>query len=150
MLIKVENAQTKKYSLQQLLQENPNVSFPSNPPLELLAEWGVFELNLMPQPVVDHTKTVTEGNPYLDNGKWTQNWVVADATTEEINKRKIELAMSVREKRNLLLSTSDWTQLPDSPVDRQSWSIYRQELRDITSQPTFPFVVIWPNQPFTD
>ena len=32
--------------------------------------------------------------------------------------------------RDLLLAQSDWTQLPDAPVDRQAWATYRQTLRD--------------------
>ena len=32
--------------------------------------------------------------------------------------------------RDRLLAESDWTQLPDAPVDRQAWADYRQALRD--------------------
>ena len=55
----------------------------------------------------------------------------------------------VRAKRNRLLAASDWTQLPDSPISNiqmQEWAAYRQELRDITSQPD-PFNIIWPTEP---
>ena len=41
----------------------------------------------------------------------------------------------VRSIRDSLLSRSDWTQLPDSPLTeakRAEWATYRQELRDIT------------------
>ena len=34
--------------------------------------------------------------------------------------------------RNLLLADSDWTQLPDAPVDAAAWAAYRQQLRDFT------------------
>ena len=54
---------------------------------------------------------------------------------------------SVRNTRNQLLKDSDWTQVLDVPVDKDAWSIYRQELRDITGQEGFPFNVIWPTQP---
>jgi len=40
---------------------------------------------------------------------------------------------SLRQRRNALLSASDWTILPDSPVqDKYVWQAYRQSLRDIT------------------
>lgn len=42
---------------------------------------------------------------------------------------------SVRPMRNRLLAESDWTQLIDSPLDedeRDAWSVYRQDLRDLT------------------
>ena len=39
-------------------------------------------------------------------------------------------AERMRNHRDRLLKESDWTQLPDAPVDRQAWATYRQALRD--------------------
>jgi hypothetical protein len=36
--------------------------------------------------------------------------------------------------RNAQLSQSDWTQLPDAPVDKAAWATYRQALRDLPAQ----------------
>lgn len=36
--------------------------------------------------------------------------------------------------RNAELAASDWTQLPDAPVDKTSWATYRQALRDLPAQ----------------
>lgn len=52
----------------------------------------------------------------------------------------------VRIERNARLAASDWTQLPDAPVDAAAWAEYRQELRDITSQDD-PFNIVWPSEP---
>lgn len=52
----------------------------------------------------------------------------------------------VRVRRNAMLIESDWTQLPDAPVDAAVWAAYRQELRDITTQGD-PFNIIWPTKP---
>ena len=38
----------------------------------------------------------------------------------------------VKEYRNMKLVQSDFSQLPDSPVNKQVWAEYRQKLRDIT------------------
>lgn len=59
---------------------------------------------------------------------------------------------SVRAKRNFLLSLSDWVdthsaQARVSADDLGLWGKYRQELRDISLQPSFPFNVIWPEEP---
>lgn len=55
---------------------------------------------------------------------------------------------SVRTKRDALLSASDWTQLPDVPLETKAlWATYRQALRDITDQTGFPFDVVWPESP---
>lgn len=56
----------------------------------------------------------------------------------------------VKTNRNRLLYQSDWTQLPNSPLTtekQQEWAVYRQQLRDITSQSGYPFNVVWPTQP---
>jgi len=53
----------------------------------------------------------------------------------------------VRERRDLLLARSDWTQLPDAPVDAVAWATYRQGLRDITAQGGFPHDIVWPEAP---
>jgi hypothetical protein len=53
----------------------------------------------------------------------------------------------VREERDKLLASSDWTQVADAPVDKAAWAEYRQALRDITTQDGFPWSVEWPIAP---
>lgn len=53
---------------------------------------------------------------------------------------------AIRTERNARLAASDWTQLPDAPVDHAAWAAYRQALRDITEQPD-PFNITWPVEP---
>lgn len=55
----------------------------------------------------------------------------------------------VRADRNAFLSACDWTQLPDAPltnVQMAAWAVYRQALRDITTQ-SDPFNIVWPQEP---
>jgi len=55
--------------------------------------------------------------------------------------------VDIRRKRNQLLLESDWTQIPDSPVQNKTdWQKYRQDLRDLTNNPN-PNNVIWPVKP---
>lgn len=52
--------------------------------------------------------------------------------------------------RGQLLSASDWTQMPDSPftkAKKEAWAVYRQALRDVTSQSGFPTSITWPVAP---
>ena len=53
------------------------------------------------------------------------------------------LVERMRAHRDRLLVASDWTQLPDAPVDRAAWATYRQALRDFpatwTPGPTADF-----------
>jgi hypothetical protein len=81
----------------------------------------------------------------------TGEYTVEPFTPEEIlaieSYRLVTSAADVREKRNQLLAESDWTQVLDAPVNRELWAVYRQELRDITSQQGFPTDVVWPVKP---
>jgi len=55
--------------------------------------------------------------------------------------------LNIRQQK---LISSDWTQIPNGPLtteQKQAWAVYRQELRDITSQSGYPFNVIWPTPP---
>ena len=53
----------------------------------------------------------------------------------------------VRTRRNLLLKSTDWTQLSDVPIsNKAAWATYRQALRDVTNQ-TDPFNITWPEAP---
>lgn len=53
-------------------------------------------------------------------------------------------------QRNNYLYESDWTQIPNNPLTtekQQEWAVYRQQLRDITTQSGYPFNVVWPTKP---
>ena len=53
-----------------------------------------------------------------------------------------------RIRRNNLLSASDWTQMADAPTGIASkWAPYREALRNLPSQNTFPRVITWPTNP---
>jgi len=58
-----------------------------------------------------------------------------------------QLAAGARSQRDALLSQSDWTQVPDAPVDQQAWADYRQALRDLPQQAGFPTEITWPVKP---
>lgn len=53
----------------------------------------------------------------------------------------------VKNQRDFLLGESDWTQLADVVLtNKDQWTTYRQQLRNITAQ-TDPFNIIWPSKP---
>lgn len=86
-----------------------------------------------------------EGEPKQRDGVWWQTWreVPAEAPRQDIE----SLSAAVRADRNARLAASDWTQLADAPVNSLAWANYRQRLRDITTQPGFPWSVDWPTPP---
>lgn len=73
-----------------------------------------------------------------------ESWVDSRSVEQIVE----HLARQIRKARNEKLASSDWTQLPDVPIDtKQAWATYRQALRDITSQQGFPTDVVWPDRP---
>ncbi len=78
----------------------------------------------------------------------TATWSSDDqAVMDEVDKNT-DISPSVRQKRNRLLTESDWTQVADIPSDTKSkWTTYRQNLRDVPAQSGFPKTVTWPTKP---
>jgi len=151
MFVKTTNDQIDQYpyTVGDLRRDNPNTSFPKRVSDEMLADWGVYPVAKADRPNVDHTQNLTEGQPALVDGQWQQTWVITDATPEEVSQRAAQQADGIRNKRNHLLSDSDWTQIGDAPVNATAWATYRQALRDITDHANFPYLGEddWPVEP---
>ena len=79
--------------------------------------------------------------------KEQEAWLAANPS-----KTEFQISMqNLRFKRNNLLTESDWTVLPDSPIaDKTAWQNYRTELRDLTNGLTTVEqvdAVTWPTKP---
>ena len=57
----------------------------------------------------------------------------------------------IRNERNRILQTTDWTMTTGATVDQAQWAAYRQVIRDIpqTYKDKTPDDVVWPTQPST-
>lgn len=54
-----------------------------------------------------------------------------------------------RQERNLILASTDWTQLPDAPLtdaEKTAWKAYRQKLRDLPQDFTKVEDIKWPDK----
>jgi len=139
--LKLTNGVPETYSIGQLRRDNPSVSFPKQPSDALLADWDVYPYTVMPQPDYDSLVQRCVASPFEQvSGAWIQAWTVENFPLDQADS-------NVRSRRNALLQSSDWTQVADAPVDQAAWAAYRQSLRDIPSQPGFPFSVTWPTEP---
>lgn len=61
-----------------------------------------------------------------------------------------EMCIRVRSKRNVLLQETDWIVIKSYERGQNipaEWELYRQALRDITTQAGFPYSVVWPIKP---
>jgi hypothetical protein len=112
-----------------------------------LAEWNVYPVETVVAPHVDITKRVTQGIPVNNNG-WKQTWSIEDKSNDEVAEHIDHAKNQVRSERNQLLADTDWIVIKslETNTDYTDWKVYRQELRDVTSQATFPDVV-WPTKP---
>ena len=74
--------------------------------------------------------------------------LVADPT--KVQAKTDQAWTSLRDRRNALLSQSDWTRLDDNGLTesrRAQWAEYRALLRDLPSTVTDPTQVEWPVAP---
>lgn len=101
MFIKAKNNEVIKYPyiMNDLYAEYPNTSFPDKLENSTLAEFDIYIVKQQQKPQVDYTQNVIEETPNLVNDEWHQNWVVTDATQEEIEQRKAEMINEVKQKR---------------------------------------------------
>jgi len=131
-----------------LKKEYPSTCFPHPITPSDLPE-GVVIVEMSPQPEnSDKTKIVEKSlTPLFENGTWKLSYNIRDMNQEELERLKQSEASNIRLIRDELLKQSDWTQFDDSPVDKNLYTTYRQNLRDITKQESFPLSVMWPNKP---
>jgi len=114
---------------------------------EQVTHFGVHKKQIVTPPYHDAaTQNLEEGPALLIDGVWTQNYIVTDLSADESAAKVGAQWNVIRAERNKLLVASDWTQLPDAPVDAAAWATYRQALRDVTTQAN-PFAIVWPESP---
>jgi hypothetical protein len=76
------------YGINKVRKDNPNVSFPTELSLALLAEYDVYPVTAVAQPAPSLTQDAVEQTPQLINGAWTQVWAMVDVSPEEAARRQ--------------------------------------------------------------
>jgi hypothetical protein len=125
----------------------PNTSFPVYLSKELLNDFGADVILQGVQPIPTKYQIVYRDGYEQINNQWFTKYAIENMNAEAIKNADANQASAVRQNRNEKLTASDWTQLEDSPVNKAAWAVYRQELRDITTQQGFPWEIIWPEEP---
>ena len=128
----------------------PNTGFPIQLTEAIINDFGGDVVLEGPQASpTRYQVSFRDGVEQID-GKWFTKWSVADMEQEAKDALDAQQATSVREQRNKKLAECDWTQLQDAPLtleQKASWSVYRQSLRDVTTQEGFPWNITWPVEP---
>jgi hypothetical protein len=96
-------------------------------------------------PVLEPNQQVVSG----EHGRDTMliDGVVSPVSGDALVQYNEKLMDELRSTRHRLLAASDWTQVPDAPVDQAAWAEYRQALRDLPANTDDPRNVVWPEQP---
>ena len=91
---------------------------------------------------------VPDYDPQVSNvtWEWTEDATTKYKTYTITEKSASDLAFQIRERRNQELGMTDIFALSDRTMSDEMQN-YRQALRDITKQETFPNSVIWPILP---
>lgn len=139
MYIKLTAGVPAPYSIWALRVDNPNISFPAEMSDNALSDWSVYPCVEGAVPPLGECEQAVRTDITLDNGVWTQNFTKGRWPLDQAEQY-------VREKRNRLLSETDWMALSDVTLSAP-WAAYRQSLRDITSQAGFPYDIAWPVKP---
>lgn len=129
-----------------LRQRNPNVSIPNTLKHDELEAFGIDLVAQGKMPIAGKFEDVAfDGVENLD-GVWTTKYSIVPFSDEKKAEQTASRWDMIRCQRDGMLAASDWTQLPDAPIDRQAWAVYRQALRDITNADD-PFDITWPAKP---
>lgn len=127
------------------IKSKPDTLTPASTHDDIVAEGFVkVEQPAYPNNGKDHAP----GVPTLEGDKYVGVWVEQESPLYE--KRKTIQNRAVRKNRDSLLAACDWTQIPDAPLtaeQKTAWAQYRQDLRDVPSQASFPWSVVWPTKP---
>lgn len=108
--------------------------------------YGIYQFSDAPE--AGRYEKMVVGAPVRDDlGVYRQTYVIVPMTDDEKQEADASKATAVRADRNWKLTSCDWTQLSDAPVDSLAWANYRQALRDIPNQTGFPWEVLWPTPP---
>lgn len=107
MYVRSDNTTVIKYpyTMRDLREEYPNVSFPRSYPDSVLANYGVYPVVETIKPSFDpDTERVVEINPTESNGVWMQAWEVQALDSNELHNVKVSkrIPTSLNRLKNIL------------------------------------------------
>ena len=127
----------------------PNSSLPVVLTQEDCDALGIDPVLEGPQPSHTQFQVMYRDGVEQIGDQWFTKYSVADMGEEAISAVTENQWSAIRADRNQRLAGCDWTQLSDAPltnVQTAEWALYRQSLRDITTQ-SDPFNIVWPVTP---
>lgn len=129
---------------------HPSTSFPQQLSAELLNDFGADVVFEGPQASPTRYQTAFRDGVEEVNGQWFTKYSVAEMEQEAKDALDAQQAESVRKQRDEKLAECDWRMIKaweaQTPISTE-WATYRQALRDVTTQESFPWDITFPTQP---
>jgi hypothetical protein len=148
MHARIHNNQVVEYPIINLRQRLPDVSLPADLSNDESLPLSFVYVRPVPPPECNPaTHKLVQYPPRQVNGHWESGYDAVPLSAEERIEVEANKSAEARLMRDQKLAECDWTQLPDAPVDKVAWAVYRQALRDVTKQPGFPISINWPEAP---
>lgn len=99
--------------------------------------------------LIQDLSTMEVFSPMMDNRKGRKylSWVAEG--NEPLPMDIPDPWIAKRQERNLILQSTDWTQLPDAPLtiaQKNAWKTYRQKLRDLPQDYSKVEDIKWPDK----
>lgn len=99
---------------------------------------------------VDNPVPSFDCNLYYPSEVWQVSGTTCTRTWTAAAQDSASSWQYIRNVRDELLASCDWTQLVDAPLTTQlkaDWATYRQDLRDVPQTYATAQVVVWPTAP---
>lgn len=136
---------------------HPHTSFPKVLISDVLDSFNAVAIMEGPQATATtlYESSIRTGVEEI-NGQWftkyelgpiftdTDNYTAEEQLAQHKASIDDQYSSNIRTQRNQLLKDTDWTQVLDAPVNKEAYATYRQSLRDVTQQETFPYNIVWP------
>jgi len=119
---------------------------------EMLEEKDILPITQVAPDYEARTETLSDPVYKINDTSVTRTYTTKALSRSVVDNANAASMLDLREKRNQLLSASDWTVLSDSPLNTYSkttWKEYRATLRDLPNNlnGTHPKDVLFPNTP---
>ncbi|MBW5416099.1 MULTISPECIES: hypothetical protein [unclassified Pseudomonas] len=118
------------FTMDEIRRRHPNVSFPVNPTIYDVQQFGYTYVSIDPYPAIDWKQRFEKGGYVIEGNSVRQTWNVIDLSPEEIQQAISDARLGVKDQLRL-----EYSQLRDNLENRftgydpATWPLMRHEAR---------------------